>query len=203
MKQKSILMLGILCLWGIAAWLPALAPGLGVSGCTAFAAENKDANTYDQDSVLKDAVEFFGKGAEGLGKVIEKAFKDYGRPNAYIRGEEASGAVAVGLRYGDGELVTKSGMTRRVYWSGPSLGFDYGADAAKVFVLVYHLDDIEQLFRRYPAVEGSFYFVGGAGINYQQRDNVILAPIRLGVGLRAGASIGYLHYTKEKTYNPL
>ena len=169
----------------------------------AAAAENKEAGTFDQDSVLKDATDFFGKSTEGLGKVIEKAFKEHGRPNAYIKGEEASGAFVVGLRYGDGTLVTKSGESQRVYWSGPSVGFDYGGNASKVFVLVYHLDNIEQLFQRYPAVDGSFYFVGGAGINYQQRENVILGPIRLGVGLRAGASIGYMHYTKTKTYNPL
>jgi len=168
----------------------------------AFAAEKKDADTYDQDSVLKDATEFFGKSTEGLAKVIEKAFKDHGRPNAYIKGEEASGAITVGLRYGDGMLVRKKGKGREVHWSGPSIGFDFGGNAAKVFVLVYHLDNSEQLFRRFPSVDGSFYFVGGAGINYQQRGKVILAPIRLGVGLRAGASIGYMHYTKTKTYNP-
>ena len=181
----------------------ALAFNVGTFGDAAFAAENKDANTYDQDSVLKDATEFFGKSTEGLAKVVEKAFKDYGRPNAYIKGEEAGGALTVGLRYGDGTLVMKSGKSQKVYWSSPSIGFDYGGNASKVFVLVYHLDDSELLFRRYPAVDGSFYFVGGAGINYQQRDEVILAPIRLGVGLRAGASIGYVHYTKTKTYNPL
>ena len=109
----------------------------------AFAAEDKDANTYDQDSVIKDAVEFFGKSTEGLAKVIEKAFKDYGRPNAYIKGEEASGALTVGLRYGDGTLASKSGKSLKVYWSGPSIGFDYGGNASKVFVLVYHLDDNE------------------------------------------------------------
>lgn len=167
-----------------------------------FAAENKDANAYDQDSVIKDATEFFGKSTEGLAKVIEKAFKEHGRPNAYIKGEEASGAIAMGLRYGDGTLVYKDGKSYKVYWSGPSIGFDFGANASKVFVLVYHLDNNEKLFQRYPAVDGSFYFVGGAGINYQQRDEVILAPIRLGVGLRTGASIGYMHYTKTKTYNP-
>ncbi len=167
-----------------------------------FAAEEKEAETYDQDSVLRDASNFFGEKTEGLAKVIEKAFKDHGRPNAYIRGREASGAIAVGLRYGDGSLVLKAGKGSRVYWSGPSVGFDFGGNASKVFVLVYHLDKTEQLFRRFPAVDGSFYFVGGAGINYQQRDNIILAPIRLGVGLRAGANIGYMHYTKTKTYNP-
>ena len=175
---------------------------MALSVASACAAENKGADTYDKDSVLKDATEFFGKSTEGLAKVIEKAFKDYGRPNAYIKGQEAGGAITVGLRYGDGTLMRKSGESRKVYWSGPSIGFDYGGNAAKVFVLVYHLDNSKQLFRRYPAVDGSFYFVGGAGINYQQRDRVILAPIRLGVGLRAGASIGYMHYTKTRTYNP-
>ena len=165
-------------------------------------AEKKDNKTFDQESVLKDASEFFGKSTEGLAKVIEKAFKDHGRPNACIRGEEASGAIIAGLRYGDGVLQFKDGRSRKVHWSGPSIGFDFGGNAAKVFVLVYHLDKTEQIFRRYPAVDGSFYFVGGAGINYQQRDNVVLAPIRLGVGLRAGANIGYMHYTKTKTYNP-
>ena len=167
--------------------------------------ENKKAaegGTFDQDSVLKDAEAFFGKGAEGLGKVIEKAFKDHGRPNGYIKGEEAAGAIAVGLRYGNGTLVLKNSKSRRVWWTGPSVGFDLGADAAKVFVLVYHLPKPGSIFQRFPAVDGSFYYVGGAGINYQQRGNIILAPIRLGVGLRAGASIGYVHYTPKKTYNP-
>jgi hypothetical protein len=201
MKTRSRLMLTIACLWGIAVWLAPTALTSGMSGGAAFAAEAKEA-TFDQDSVIKDAVDFFGSTTEGLAKVLEKAFKEYGQPNAYIKGEEAGGALIAGLRYGDGELVKKNGEKMRVFWSGPSIGFDYGANASKVFVLVYHLDDNEKLFMRYPAVDGSFYFVGGAAINYQQRDNVILAPIRLGVGLRAGASIGYMHYTKTKTYNP-
>ena len=161
-----------------------------------------DRNTYDQDTVLNDALKFFGKGTEGLAKVIEKAFKEHGRPNGYIAGEEASGAVGVGLRYGDGTLRLKSSASRKVYWQGPSIGFDWGANASKVFVLVYHLPSASQLFQRFPAVDGSLYYVGGVGINYQQRGNIILAPIRLGVGLRAGASVGYMHYSKTKTYNP-
>jgi hypothetical protein len=176
-----------------------------VSTAPAFALDKPkeaDRNTYDQDTVLKDAEEFFGHGTEGLAKVIEKAFKEHGRPNAYITGEEASGAVGVGLRYGDGTLKLKTGATRRVFWQGPSIGFDWGANASKVFVLVYHLPNTAKLFQRFPAVDGSFYYVGGVGINYQQRDDIILAPIRLGVGLRAGASIGYMHYSKSKTYNP-
>lgn len=178
---------------------------LMVSTAPAFALDKPkeaDRNTYDQDTVLKDAEKFFGHGTEGLAKVIEKAFKEHGRPNAYISGEEASGAVGVGLRYGDGTLKLKTGATRRVFWQGPSIGFDWGANASKVFVLVYHLPNTAKLFQRFPAVDGSFYYVGGVGINYQQRDDIILAPIRLGVGLRAGASIGYMHYSKSKTYNP-
>lgn len=172
---------------------------------TAFAADAKkdaDQDTYDQDSILKDAADFFGHSTEGLAKVIEKAFKEHGRPNGYIKGQEASGAITVGLRYGDGTLKLKKGTTRKVYWQGPSIGFDLGANVSKVFVLVYHLPGTEKIFQRFPAVDGSLYYVGGVGINYQQRDKIILAPIRLGVGLRAGASIGYMHYTKTKTLNP-
>ena len=161
-----------------------------------------DKNAYDQDTVLKDAEKFFGQGTEGLAKVIEKAFKEQGRPNGYITGEEVSGAIGVGLRYGNGTLRLKTGASRKVFWQGPSVGFDWGANASKVFVLVYHLPGAAQLFQRFPAVDGSFYYVGGVGINYQRRDNIVLAPVRLGVGLRAGASIGYMHYSKTKTYNP-
>jgi len=159
-------------------------------------------DTFDKDTVLEDAEAFFGKGAEGLAKVIEKAFAELGRPNAYIKGQEAAGAITVGLLYGDGTLVMKKGKGRRVWWQGPSIGFDLGGNVSKVFTLVYGLRSPGALFQRYPAVDGSFYYVGGAGINYQRRDGITLAPIRLGVGLRAGASIGYLHYTRKKTYNP-
>ena len=176
----------------------------------AFAADEKKAeeksspqdDSFDQDSVLRDAEQFFGRSTEGLAKVIEKAFRDHGRPNAYVKGEEISGAIAVGLRYGNGTLVLKGGKMRPVWWTGPSIGFDVGANASKVFVLVYHLPRPSAIFQRYPGVDGSFYFVGGAGINYQQRDQIVLAPIRLGVGLRFGASVGYMNYTPKKTYNP-
>lgn len=176
-----------------------------VAAAPAYAADSAtdtDQSTYDQESVLKDAERFFGSSTEGLAKIIEKAFKEHGRPSGYIKGEEASGAVTVGLRYGNGTLSMKAGKSRKVYWQGPSIGFDFGANVSKVFILVYHLPSADKIFQRFPAVDGSFYYVGGAGINYQQRDGVILAPIRLGVGMRAGASIGYMHYTREKTYLP-
>jgi len=162
----------------------------------------KDDDTYDQDSILKDATEFFGTTTEGLAKLVEKAFKEQGRPNGYIKGEEASGAIGVGLRYGDGELTLKMGGGKKVYWTGPSIGFDFGGNASKVFILVYHLPSTEKIFQRYPGVDGSLYYLGGAGINYQQRGAIVLAPIRLGVGFRAGASVGYMSYTPKKTWVP-
>jgi len=181
------------------ATLQAVLLGLLLAVVPAFA---NDSKTFDQESVLKDATEFFGTSTEGLAKVIEKAFKDHGRPVGYIKGEEASGALTVGLRYGDGVLTLKGGASRKVFWQGPSIGFDVGANASKVFTLVYNMNSTQQIFKRYPSVDGSLYYVGGAGINYQQRGKVVLAPIRLGVGLRAGASVGYLNYTAEKTLNP-
>ncbi len=168
----------------------------------AYSASAADEDTYDQDTIVRDATRFFGKTTEGLGKIIEKAFREHGRPNAYIEGEEASGAIGVGLRYGDGVLKFKKGGNEKVYWTGPSIGFDLGGNASKVFVLVYHLPSASKIFQRFPGVDGSFYYVGGAGINYQQSGDIILAPIRLGVGLRAGASVGYMHYTRKKTWNP-
>ncbi len=180
-----------------------LPAAVGTSGL-ALAAEDKgdEDDTFDQDSVLKDAADFFGQTTEGLAKVIEKAFKEQGRPNAYIKGQEAGAAITVGLRYGDGTLVMKHGGSSQVYWAGPSVGFDLGANASKVFTLVYKLPKPAAIFRRFPGVDGSLYYVGGAGINYQRADGITLAPIRLGVGLRAGASVGYIHYRREKTYNP-
>jgi hypothetical protein len=186
----------------------AVALGTALAALPAHAAEgdaaaDQDRTTYDQDSVMKAATEFFGESTEGLAKVIEKVFKEQGRPNGFIKGNEASGAITIGLRYGDGTLVMKNGVSRKVFWSGPSVGFDWGGNLSKVFVLVYHMPpNGERLYQRFPAVDGSFYYVAGVGVNYQQRGKVILAPIRLGVGLRAGASIGYMHYTKKKTLNP-
>ena len=179
-----------------------LGPVLAADEKKAEAKKQDESKTYDKDSVLKDAEGFFGKNTEGLAKVIEKAFADHGRPNGYIKGEEGSAALTVGLRYGDGTLVTKSMGSRRVYWTGPSIGFDAGANLSKVFILVYHLPSAGAVFQRFPGVDGSLYFIGGVGMNYQRRNNIVLAPIRLGVGLRAGASVGYMHYTPKKTYIP-
>jgi hypothetical protein len=166
---------------------------------TATAAEDEG---YTQDEILAKATGFFGETTEGLAKAIEHVFEDQGRPNGFVTGEEFSGAIGVGLRFGKGTLNRKSGASREVHWQGPSVGFDLGGNASKVFVLVYHLDDSEQIYQRFPGVEGTFYFVAGVGVNYQKSGDIILAPIRTGVGLRAGANVGYLHYTKKRSWNP-
>jgi hypothetical protein len=159
-------------------------------------------STYTQDEILEKARGFFGETTEGLAEGIAKVFEDQGRPNAYIIGEEASGAIGVGLRYGRGELNSKLFGSRTVYWQGPSVGFDLGGNASRNMTLIYNLQDPEKLFQRFPGVDGSLYFIAGLSINYQRSGDITLAPIRTGVGLRAGASIGYLHYTKEQSVNP-
>jgi hypothetical protein len=158
--------------------------------------------TFNRDSVLAEAGEFLGAGAQGVAEVIEKLFSDLGQPNAIIKGQEASGALGIGARYGNGTLRFKRGGSTPVHWAGPSVGFDAGANASKVFVLVYHLPNADALFQRFPALDGSFYFVGGVSANYHQSGDIILAPIRLGGGLRAGVNIGYMKYTRTKTWNP-
>jgi hypothetical protein len=158
--------------------------------------------TYSEDSVLRQAEGVFGKGAEGIGELIERVFKRYGRPNAVIRGEEGGGAVVGGLRYGRGQLFYAGGGARRIYWQSPSIGFDVGGNASKTFIMVYKLRSTQDLFQRYPAVDGSLYFIGGAGLNYNQIDDTVLAVIRVGVGWRAGVSLGYLKFTPKATANP-
>ena len=167
------------------------------------AAKASDKDTYSKDEIVAKATGFFGATTEGLAKAIEKVFADQGRPNAYIAGHEASGAIGIGLRYGEGTINRKAGGTRKVYWQGPSLGFDLGADASKMFILIYRLPSVEKLFQRFPAVDGSFYFIAGVGVNYQQSGDIIQAPIRTGVGLRAGVNVGYMHYTREFSWIPL
>jgi hypothetical protein len=159
-------------------------------------------DTYEQESILKKANDFFGESTEGLAKAIEKAFKEQGRPNAYIEGGDVGAAVAVGARYGEGMLYTKKGASEKVYWQGPSVGFDLGVSASKVFMLVYRLPRPDAIYQRFGGVDGSLYYIAGVGMNYLQNDDIIVAPIRLGVGLRTGASLGYLHFTRERSVLP-
>ena len=153
--------------------------------------------TYAEQDVLGAAEDVFGKGAEGLAEIVRKTFKDRGQPNAYIVGREAGGAFIVGVRYGSGMLYHKVEGERKIHWTGPSVGFDIGGDGSKVFALVYNLNDTEDLYRRYPAAEGKAYLIGGFTANYLQRDNIVIVPIKLGVGWRLGLNGGYLKFSKK------
>ncbi len=189
----------LLCFWFL--WAISVSAFWNLSGAQA-ADEAADEDTYSQNEIVAAVAGFFGTTSEAAGAAVERIFKDHGRPNAYIKGEEVSGAIGVGLRYGKGTIHFKNGLTRKVYWQGPSAGFDFGGNASKSFVLVYNLADIKKLYQRFPGVEGSYYFVAGIGVNYQQSDDIILAPMRTGVGLRAGANIGYLKYSKKRKILP-
>ncbi len=152
--------------------------------------------------MLQAGHRFFGSVSKGLAEVVEYAFRKSGRPNGYILGEDAGGAFVAGLRYGEGTLYTKDAGVHKVYWQGPSIGYDFGGEGSRTMVLVYNLRDPFQIYNRYAGVQGSAYFVGGVGIQYQTHGNVTLAPIRAGVGLRLGANVGYLKYTRSPTWNP-
>jgi hypothetical protein len=157
---------------------------------------------YSSREILEAGHGFFGSVSKGLASVVEYLFQKQGRPNGYILGQEASGAFVAGLRYGEGVLYTKDAGHHRVYWQGPSIGYDAGAEGSKVMMLVYNLRDPEEIYQRFGGVDGSAYLVGGVGVTFQKNAHVIVAPIRSGVGLRLGANIGYLKYTHRPTWNP-
>lgn len=163
---------------------------------------NDDVNSYNKYETTNEAVNFLGGSAEAIAKLMDKAFADYGRPNAYIEGEEAGGSFVFGVRYGKGELITKSGQRMTIYWQGPSLGWDFGADAGRMFILVYNLPQTDLIFQRFAGVNGSLYFVGGVGMDYLRSQNIVIAPMRVGVGMRLGAAVGYIQFTRDKSYLP-
>ncbi|MGI9412714.1 MAG: DUF1134 domain-containing protein [Hyphomicrobiales bacterium] len=159
-------------------------------------------DTYSMQEIVDAGHGFFGQTTGGLAQAVEYAFKKAGRPNAYIIGEEGAGAFVGGLRYGEGMLYPKSGGRYKVYWQGPSIGFDFGGNGSRTLTLVYNMRLPRQIYNRFYGVEGSAYLVGGLGVNFQQDDELRLAPIRTGVGARLGANIGYLKYTEQPTWNP-
>jgi hypothetical protein len=159
-------------------------------------------DTVPRDDVIGAAEGVFGKGAKGLAEIIEKILKDQGEPSAYITGREAGAAFVLGLRYGSGTMRHEIEGDRPVYWTGPSVGFDAGADANKVFVLVYNLHDSQDLFRAFPAAEGNVYVVGGFTGSYLRRGDIVLIPIRLGVGLRLGVNAGYMRFSEKNRWFP-
>lgn len=162
----------------------------------------ESSTTYREDDLIGAAEGVFGKGAQGLAQMIEDLLRQQGEPNGYIVGREGSGALVVGLRYGSGTLHHKVEGERPVYWTGPSVGFDAGANAGNAFVLVYNLYDSQDLYHRFVAGEGQAYFVGGFHVSYLKRGDVVLIPVRMGAGLRLGANIGYMRFSEKQRWLP-
>ena len=185
---------------GLAGWLVWATVGLG-EALAQDATENAP-DSFAQDEVLARAETFFGETTEGLAQAVEKTFADLGQPNAYILGEELSAAIGIGARYGKGQLTLHDGTSVPIFWQGPSVGFDTGGNASKVLALIYDLERVEDVFQRYPGVDGSLYLVAGASVNYLRSGEVTIAPIRTGVGARAGVSVGYVHFTRKKSLIP-
>lgn len=183
---------------------------LGVSGCATAGtgpgrpgyATGGTAETYSSDEIVQNVSDFLGVTAEAAGGAVERIFADNGRPTGYIAGEEGSAAITVGLRYGRGLLYMKGREPQEVFWQGPSIGWDLGGNASRVFTLCYNLQFPDAIFQRFPGVEGSAYMVGGMGVNYQRANAITLAPIRAGVGLRLGANVGYLAYSRKRHIFP-
>jgi hypothetical protein len=158
---------------------------------------------FSSNEILASGHRFFGGVSRGLAQIVEKAVSQWGLPNGYILGEEASGAFFAGLRYGEGILYTKNAGDLKVFWQGPSLGFDAGGEGARTMMLVYNLPSTQAIYERFGGVDGSAYFIGGFGMTALTANNIVLVPIRSGVGLRLGANIGYLKFTPTSTWNPL
>ena len=157
---------------------------------------------YGPDELVGAGHKFFGNVSRGLASIIERAVSQWGLPNGYVLGEEGSGAFVAGLRYGEGTLYTKNAGDLRVYWQGPSVGFDWGGDGARTMTLVYNLPATNAIYQRFAGIDGSAYIVGGFGMTALTANNIVLVPIRSGLGLRLGANIGYLKYTPRATWNP-
>lgn len=160
------------------------------------------ANTYRTSELVDSGHKFFGNVSRGLAQVVEEAVRRWGEPNGYILGQEASGAMVGGLRYGEGMLYTRNAGDRRVFWQGPSVGFDFGGEGARTMMLVYNLPNVADMFRRFAGIDGSAYFIGGFGMTALGSHGVIVVPIRSGVGARLGVNVGYLKFTETATWNP-
>lgn len=167
-----------------------------------FAGSVSRAEEYTAQEIVDSGHRFFGATSGGLGTLIEKIFASYGLPNGYVLGEEGSGAFFGGLTYGEGTLYTKNAGDHKVFWQGPSLGWDFGGAGSRTMILVYNLDDISSVYRRFGGVAGSAYAVAGLGFEVLKNGNVLLVPVRTGVGARLGVKVGYLKLTESPTWNP-
>lgn len=173
-----------------------------LAGVLAFSTSASRAQEYTAQEILDSGHRFFGSTSGGLASVVEKIFASYGLPNGYVLGEEGSGAFVGGLTYGEGSLYTKNAGDHKVFWQGPSLGWDFGGQGSRIMMLVYNLDDVNNLYDRYAGVAGSAYVIAGVGFNVLKRGNILLVPVRTGVGARLGINVGYLKLTQQPTWNP-
>lgn len=183
------------------ALLVALVAALAAPVPTALA-QGSLSDTYEGEDLVENGKQFFGSASQGLASLVERAVSEFGLPNGYILGEDAGGALFAGARYGEGVLYTRNAGEYSVFWQGPSVGFDIGGDGSKVMMLVYNLNQIQDVLGRFVGVNGSAYIVGGFGMTVIKRSNVVMVPIRSGVGARLGINIGYLKFTSQPTWNP-
>jgi hypothetical protein len=172
----------------------------GLAGGEALAQEAPQ--RFSSGELVDNGHKFFGSMSRGLAQVVEEATRRWGQPNAYILGQEASGAFIAGARYGEGQMYTRNAGQQRVFWQGPSVGFDAGADGARTMMLVYNLPSTQAIYQRFGGVDGSAYFVAGFGFTALTADDIVLVPIRSGVGARLGVNLGYLKFTPNSTWNP-
>ncbi|WP_099557397.1 DUF1134 domain-containing protein [Hartmannibacter diazotrophicus] len=189
----------------LAAWalLCAILPALVLALPSTARAQQAGSNTgYSQEELVNAGNEFFGQISAGLASVIERAVSNYGQPNGYILGQEATGAIFGGLRYGEGTLFTRNAGNLKVYWQGPTFGFDLGADGARTMMLVYNLPAVNSIYQRFGGVDGSAYLVGGFGMTVLRSGGITLVPVRSGIGGRLGINVGYLKFTPQPTWNP-
>ena len=189
----------------VAALIAGVAIAPMVTGSSAKAQNyntSQEQNRYSPNELVNAGHKFFGSTSTVLGSLVEKAVQQYGLPNGYILGEEGSGALVAGLRYGEGTLFTKNAGDHRVYWQGPSIGWDWGGDGNRTMMLVYNLTNTDKIFRRYVGVSGSAYLVGGLGMTVMKHGDTVLVPVRTGVGARLGVNVGYLKMRPEPTWNP-
>jgi len=183
--------------------------GLAVAGASlsgmplpALAQKYKEQQSFTQNELVGSGHKFFGNVSRGLALTIEEAVRRWGEPNGYVLGQEASGAFVGGLRYGEGQLYTRNAGDRRVFWQGPSIGFDFGGEGARTMMLVYNLPMVDALYQRFAGIDGSAYFIGGFGFTALTAEGITVVPIRTGVGWRLGVNLGYLKFTPQATWNP-
>ncbi|MCP8940928.1 DUF1134 domain-containing protein [Alsobacter sp. SYSU M60028] len=200
---RSVVFLGALVGAGAALAQSAPPAGTGSQLPSRKAAQPPGApEQFSSDELINSGHRFFGNVSRGLATAIEDATRKWGQPNGYILGQEGGAAFVGGLRYGEGKLYTRNAGDRRVFWQGPSVGFDFGGDGSRTMMLVYRLPSVDSIYQRFGGVDGSAYVIGGFSMTALVANDILLVPISSGVGARLGVSVGYLKFTPQSTWNP-